>query len=78
MADIFPPEYIGATNAFKQLTPAQNAQSTGVFNGCGLVGLCAIIAAPNFKPNKHLFLRWTADSRLEQANKLGADPLDFV
>jgi threonine dehydrogenase-like Zn-dependent dehydrogenase len=45
--------------------------------GCGPVGLCAIVAAAELKP-KHLFAIDSVDSRLEQAKKLGAEPLNFA
>ncbi|KAH8602408.1 alcohol dehydrogenase GroES-like domain-containing protein [Bisporella sp. PMI_857] len=77
MADIFPTGYFGATNAFKLLTPEQSSESTAVVVGCGPVGLCAIIAALDYKP-KHLFAIDSVDSRLELAQKLGAEPLNFL
>ncbi|RBA13094.1 hypothetical protein FPRO05_13737 [Fusarium proliferatum] len=46
------------------------------FYGCGPVGLCAILAATHFKP-RYLFAIDSVDSRLEQARKLGAEPLNF-
>lgn len=77
MADIFPTGFFGASNAFKLLTPEQIADSTVVVVGCGPVGLCAVIAAANFKP-KHLFAVDGVDSRLELAKSLGAEPLNFI
>lgn len=77
MADIFPTGFFGATNAFKLLTPEQIASSTAVVIGCGPVGLCAVIAAMNFKP-QHLFAVDSVDSRLALAEGLGAEPLNFV
>lgn len=59
------------------LTPEQIAESTVVVIGCGPVGLCAVIAAENFKP-KHLFAVDSVDSRLELARGLGAEPLNFM
>jgi threonine dehydrogenase-like Zn-dependent dehydrogenase len=76
MADIFPTGFFGATNAFKLLSPEQIAESTVVVVGCGPVGLCAVIAAANFKPKK-LFAVDSVDSRLELAKSLGAEPLNF-
>ena len=76
MADIFPTGFFGATNAFKLLSPEQIAESTVVVIGCGPVGLCAVIAAANFKPKK-LFAVDSVDSRLELAKSLGAEPLNF-
>ncbi|KAK2604442.1 hypothetical protein N8I77_007373 [Diaporthe amygdali] len=77
MADIFPTGYFGAKNAFSRLTPSEIANGTVVVVGCGPVGLCAIIAALEYKP-KHLFAVDSVDSRLEEARKLGAEPLNFV
>jgi len=76
MADIFPTGFFGASNAFKLLSPEQIAESTVVVIGCGPVGLCAIIAAADFKP-KHLFAVDSVDSRLDLAKSLGAEPLNF-
>lgn len=76
MADIFPTGFFGASNAFKLLSSEQITESVVVVIGCGPVGLCAIIAAANFKP-KHLFAIDSVDSRLELAKNLGAEPLNF-
>lgn len=77
MADIFPTGFFGAKNAFKLLTPEQIANSTAVVIGCGPVGLCAVISALSFKPKK-VFAVDSVESRLELAEKLGAEPLNFV
>jgi threonine dehydrogenase-like Zn-dependent dehydrogenase len=77
MADIFPTGYFGAKNAFSRLSAGEIANGTVVVVGCGPVGLCAIIAALEYKP-KHLFAVDSVDSRLEEARKLGAEPLNFV
>lgn len=77
MADIFPTGFFGASNAFKNLTPEQIAESTAVVIGCGPVGLCAIIAAASFGP-KHIFAVDGVESRLELAKGLGAEPLNFM
>lgn len=77
MADIFPTGYFGAKNAFTRLSANEIANGTVVVIGCGPVGLCAIIAALEYKP-KHLFAVDSVDSRLEEARKLGAEPLNFV
>jgi threonine dehydrogenase-like Zn-dependent dehydrogenase len=76
MADIFPTGYFGATNGFKQLPQDLIPNCTAVVIGCGPVGLCAIIAANTFKP-KHLFAIDSVETRLEQARRLGAEPLNF-
>ncbi|KAI0127734.1 chaperonin 10-like protein [Xylariales sp. AK1849] len=77
MADIFPTGFFGATNAFKALGPQDPSEATAVVIGCGPVGLCAIIAALEYKP-KHLFAIDGVDSRLENAKGLGAEPLNFL
>lgn len=77
MADIFPTGYFGAKNAFTRLNPAEIANGAVVVVGCGPVGICAIIAALEYKP-KYLFAVDSVESRLEQARKLGAEPLNFV
>ncbi|KAF5711111.1 formaldehyde dehydrogenase [Fusarium mundagurra] len=76
MADIFPTGFYGVKSA-AELNPSQDIQdATLVVIGCGPVGLCAILAATHFKP-RHLFAIDSVDSRLEQARKLGAEPLNF-
>lgn len=77
MADIFPTGYFGAKNAFTRLNPEEIANGTVVVVGCGPVGICAIIAALEYKP-KHLFAVDSVESRLEQARKTGAEPLNFA
>lgn len=77
MADIFPTGFFGASNAFKNLTKEQIAESTAVVIGCGPVGLCAIIAAKSFGP-KRIFAVDGVESRLELAKSLGAEPLNFM
>lgn len=77
MADIFPTGFFGAKNAFSRMTPDEIANGTVVVIGCGPVGLCAIISALEHKP-KHLFAVDSVESRLAEAKKLGAEPLNFV
>ncbi|KAI5804455.1 S-glutathione dehydrogenase [Geopyxis carbonaria] len=76
MADIFPTGFFAARNGFTNLSPAQQAESTAVVIGCGPVGLCALIAALEYKP-KHIFAIDSVPSRLELAKSLGAEPLNF-
>ena len=45
--------------------------------GCGPVGLCAIVAALEYRP-KHLFAIDSVPSRLARARALGAEPLNFA
>lgn len=77
MADIFPTGFFGARNAFARLNAQEIANGAVVVVGCGPVGICAIIAALEYKP-KYLFAVDSIDSRLEQARKLGAEPLNFA
>lgn len=76
-ADIFPTGYFGSKSAFERLSPEEKANATVVVVGCGPVGICAIIAALEYKP-KHLFAVDSVESRLEVAKKLGAEPLNFL
>lgn len=77
MADIFPTGYFGSRNAFKDMTPQEQRDATVVILGCGPVGLCALVNALDYQP-KHLFAVDSVPSRLEQARKLGAEPLNFM
>jgi threonine dehydrogenase-like Zn-dependent dehydrogenase len=77
MADIFPTGFFGAKNAFNGLAQQPPSEATAVVIGCGPVGLCAIIAALEYKP-KHLFAIDSVDSRLDLARSLGAEPLNFA
>ncbi|KAK9419214.1 putative Alcohol dehydrogenase GroES-like domain-containing protein [Seiridium unicorne] len=77
MADIFPTGFFGVKNAFNSLGSQDPSEATAVVVGCGPVGLCAIIAALEYKP-KHLFAIDGVDSRLELAKNLGAEPLNFI
>ena len=80
MADIFPTGFFGAKNAFGMLPPQLQqtpSEATVVVVGCGPVGLCAIVSALEYKP-KHLFAVDSVPSRLELAQRLGAEPLNFV
>jgi len=76
-ADIFPTGYFGAKNAFASLGNQPAAEAVIVVVGCGPVGLCAIISALEYRP-KHLFAVDSVRSRLELAQKLGAEPLNFL
>lgn len=77
MADIFPTGYFGVKSALS-MSPAVNIrEATIVVVGCGPVGMCAIIAAAHQQP-RHLFAVDSVSSRLEQAAKLGAEPLNFM
>ncbi|KAI8151088.1 putative zinc-type alcohol dehydrogenase-like protein YbdR [Colletotrichum sp. SAR 10_70] len=77
MADIFPTGFFGAKSGFAMLKDKERLDATAVVIGCGPVGLCAIIAALEYRP-KHLFAIDSVDSRLELAKSLGAEPLNFM
>lgn len=76
MADIFPTGFFAAKNAFKAMDPAEVRESTVVLFGCGPVGICALISALEWQP-KHLIAVDSVPSRLELAQRLGAEPWDF-
>ncbi|KAI0390368.1 GroES-like protein [Xylariaceae sp. FL0594] len=79
MADVFPTGFFGTRNAFEnglRGTAQAPGDITAVVIGCGPVGLCALVAALEYKP-KHLFAIDGVESRLELAKELGAEPLNF-
>ncbi|KAF3806480.1 putative zinc-type alcohol dehydrogenase-like protein YbdR [Colletotrichum gloeosporioides] len=77
MADIFPTGFFGAKSGFAMLKDKERSDATVVVIGCGPVGLCAIIAALEYRP-KHLFAIDSVDGRLDLAKNLGAEPLNFM
>ncbi|KAA8912774.1 alcohol dehydrogenase [Sphaerosporella brunnea] len=77
MADIFPTGFFAARNAFATLPPERHSDAVAVLIGCGPVGLCALVAALEYKP-KHIFAIDSVPSRLELARALGAEPLNFA
>ncbi|KAI5816808.1 chaperonin 10-like protein [Pyronema omphalodes] len=79
MADIFPTGFFAAKNAFASLPASKHSSSVAVVIGCGPVGLCAIVAALEYKPKK-LFAIDSVASRLQQAAELGdiVVPLNFA
>lgn len=76
MADIFPTGFFGIKSALSMSPTVDVTQSTIVVIGCGPVGLCAVACASNLNP-QHLFAIDAVESRLEEARKLGAKPLNF-
>ncbi|KAG5968647.1 hypothetical protein E4U57_005176 [Claviceps arundinis] len=76
MADIFPTGFFGIKSALSMSPTVDVTQSTIVVIGCGPVGLCAVACASNLNP-QHLFAVDAVESRLEEARKLGAKPLNF-
>ncbi|CAG7561985.1 unnamed protein product [Fusarium equiseti] len=77
MADIFPTGYFGVNSAVEMMPKLDMQDATIVVIGCGPVGLCAVVAAAALKP-KHLFAVDSVQARLEQAARLGAEPLNFM
>jgi threonine dehydrogenase-like Zn-dependent dehydrogenase len=77
MADIFPTGYFGVQSGVEMMPKLNIQDATIVVVGCGPVGLCAIVAAAALKP-KHLFAVDSVQSRLDQAAKIGAEPLNFM
>jgi threonine dehydrogenase-like Zn-dependent dehydrogenase len=76
MADIFPTGFYGVKSALEMASPLDVGQSSLVVVGCGPVGLCAIVCALHHRP-RHVFAIDSVDSRLAEARKLGAEPLNF-
>ncbi|KAF4996694.1 hypothetical protein FGRMN_4352 [Fusarium graminum] len=77
MADIFPTGYFGVQSGVEMMPKLALQDATIVVVGCGPVGLCATVAAAALKP-KHLFAVDSVQSRLDQAAKIGAEPLNFM
>jgi threonine dehydrogenase-like Zn-dependent dehydrogenase len=76
MADIWPTGYFAAANAFSGVGAERVRESTVVLIGCGPVGLCALINALDYQP-KHLLAVDGVQSRLDMAERLGAEPWNF-
>lgn len=76
MADIYPTGYFAAYNAFRGVQEEVHRQSVVLVAGCGPVGLCALVAALDYKP-KHIIAIDSIESPLEQARRLGAEPWNF-
>ncbi|KAJ5753594.1 uncharacterized protein N7511_007747 [Penicillium nucicola] len=76
MADIFPTGYFASSNAFSGLSQTKIEDSTVLLFGCGPVGICALVAALEYKP-KNLIAIDSVHSRLSLAESLGAESWDF-
>ena len=83
MADVFPTGFFAAENAFNNKRNGEDVarQSADggdvvVLIGCGPVGLCALIAAMEYKP-KALLAVDSVPERLEKAKELGAEPWNY-
>ncbi|KAF8543876.1 putative alcohol dehydrogenase [Trichophaea hybrida] len=77
MADIFPTGFYAAHTAFSSLPASRHSEAIAVVIGCGPVGLCAVVAAMEYRP-KHLFAVDSVPSRLEVARGLGAEGVNYV
>ncbi|KAJ0363658.1 hypothetical protein COL26b_012868 [Colletotrichum chrysophilum] len=77
MADIFPTGYYAVKSGMEMLTGMAVRDSTIVVVGSGPVGLCAIVAAANLRPQRLLAIDSVKD-RLGRAEKLGAKPLNLL
>jgi threonine dehydrogenase-like Zn-dependent dehydrogenase len=77
MADILPTGFFAAKNAFSGTENVVVQASTVLLFGCGPVGICALISALEYKP-KHLIAIDSVPSRLELAQRLGAETWNFL
>ncbi|QGI87014.1 hypothetical protein CEK25_001970 [Fusarium fujikuroi] len=77
MADIFPTGCYAASNGLKDLSKEQVEDSIVVLIGCGPVGICALIAALEYKPKAILAVDGI-ESRLSLAKSLGAEPWNYL
>lgn len=77
MADIFPTGCYAASNGLKDLSKEQAEDSIVVLIGCGPVGICALIAALEYKPKAILAVDGI-ESRLSLAKSLGAEPWNYL
>ncbi|XEV04711.1 hypothetical protein FSHL1_009998 [Fusarium sambucinum] len=77
MADIFPTGCYAASNGLGQLDKEHAQDSIVVLIGCGPVGICALIAALEYKPKAILAVDGI-ESRLELARSLGAEPWNYL
>lgn len=78
MADVFPTGYFAASRFLKGLTPSKQRDTVAVVLGCGPVGICAIAAAIYLTGgNAKIFAIDSIPSRLEEARKLGALPINL-
>ncbi|KAI0436786.1 GroES-like protein [Xylaria telfairii] len=77
MADILPTGYFAAFNGLNQLTSEDVRDSVVVLIGCGPVGLCALVAALEYKPKAILAVDGIT-SRLDRAKTIGAEPWNYL
>ncbi|RMJ17473.1 hypothetical protein CDV36_002870 [Fusarium kuroshium] len=77
MADIFPTGCFAAANGLGHLDKKHVEDSLVVVIGCGPVGICALIAALEYKPRVILAVDGI-ESRLDLAKSLGAEPWNYL
>ncbi|KAF4970044.1 hypothetical protein FSARC_2861 [Fusarium sarcochroum] len=77
MADIFPTGCFAASNGLDQLDKDHAQDSIVVLIGCGPVGICALIAALEYRPKAILAVDGI-ESRLALAKSLGAEPWNYL
>ncbi|KAK6697632.1 hypothetical protein SNK04_013884 [Fusarium graminearum] len=77
MADIFPTGCYAASNGLDSLDKERVQESIVVLIGCGPVGICALIAALEYKPKAILAVDGI-ESRLSLAKDLGAEPWNYL
>ncbi|WPG99910.1 Hypothetical protein R9X50_00273100 [Acrodontium crateriforme] len=75
MADIFPTGYFAAARFLKNLSQRDQDEFTTAVIGCGPVGLCAITSALTM--TKRVYAIDSVASRLEEAKKIGAIPINL-
>ena len=75
MADIFPTGYFAASRFLKGLNDRDRKEYTAVAIGCGPVGICAITCALTMVDK--VYAIDSVPERLEQAEKLGAIPINL-
>lgn len=77
MADIFPTGCFAAANGLGHLDKKHVEDSLVVVIGCGPVGICALIAALEYKPRAILAVD-SIEPRLDLAKSLGAEPWNYL
>ncbi|KKY22661.1 putative alcohol dehydrogenase [Phaeomoniella chlamydospora] len=77
MSDIFPTGYFAASRFLKNLPPSHLSDLTIAIIGCGPVGICAIACTQYLTQSRaRIFAIDPIPTRLSEAEKLGAIPLD--
>lgn len=77
MADVFPTGYFAARRFLSGIAPSESKNMVNVVIGCGPVGCCAIASARHLAPASTVFAIDMVPERLQEAQKLGAIPLNL-